>query len=100
MKKIGQEIIVEEDFEISNIVSNKIMTVKKGDKGFLDSKGFIHLTTGNGRGKIVKINDVNIEVEGYDYENISNIILNRLNREFGIEELLENEIEDVLTDIL
>lgn len=106
--KIGQEIIVKEDFKINTIVSDKVKTVKKGDKGFIDSKGFLHLTTGKGIGKIVKIDD--IEVKGYDYKNIVNMIYKRLNNTFFIDIILENdgyevkdfldEIEDVLTDIL
>ena len=106
--KIGQEIVVKEDFKINTIVSDKVMTVKEGDKGFLDSKGLMHITTGKGRGKIVKIND--IEVEGYDHANISKLILDRLNRVFNMEEFLDDndisaetfevEIEDILMDIL
>lgn len=106
--KIGQEIVVKEDFKINTIVSDKVMTVKEGDKGFLDSKGLMHITTGKGRGKIVKINDV--EVEGYDHANISKLILDRLNRVFNMKEFLDDndiasetfevEIEDILMDIL
>lgn len=106
--KIGQEIIVKEDFEINTIVSEKVKTVKKGDKGFMDSRGFLHLTTGNERGKIVKIDD--IEVKGYDHRNISSIIFRRLINAYNLDELMDyegieeaeiiDEIEDVLMDIL
>lgn len=106
--KIGQEIIANKDFEIKTIVSDKVITVKEGDEGFLDSKGFLHIITGKGRGKIVKMDG--IEVKGYDYKNIANIIYTRLNSAFLIEPILEDEgyeiedildeIEDVLTDIL
>ena len=106
--KVGQEIIVKEDFKINTMVSGKVKTVKKGDKGFIDSKGFLHLTTGEGIGKIVKIDD--IEVKGYDYKNIVNMIYKRLNNTFFIDLILEDdgyevkdfldEIEDILTDIL
>lgn len=106
--KIGQEIIVKEDFKINAIISDKVMTVKEGDKGFLNSKGFLNLTTGKGRGKIVKIND--IEVKGYDHMNISKMILHRLINEYGLDEFIEyeeisrseliEEISDVLSDIL
>lgn len=106
--KVGQEIIVKEDFKINTIVSDKVKTVKKGDKGFIDSKGFLHLTTGEGIGKIVKIDD--IEVKGYNHKNIAKMIYKRLNNAFLIDIILENdgyevkdfldEIEDVLTDIL
>ena len=30
--KIGQEIIVKEDFKINTTISEKVITVKKGDK--------------------------------------------------------------------
>lgn len=106
--KIGQEIEVKEDFKINTTVSEKVKTVKKDDKGFIDSRGFLHLTTGNGSGKIVKINDV--KVKGYDYENISKMIFDRLKCSFGIEDFLIDEeiepkhfmeeIEDILSDIL
>lgn len=106
--KIGQKVIVKEDFKINTIVSDKVKTVKKGDKGFIDSKGFLHLVNGAGSGKIVKIDD--IEVKGYDHKNIAKMIYKRLNNAFLIETILEDdgyevedildEIEDVLTDIL
>ncbi|MRZ28063.1 hypothetical protein GKD08_04710 [Paeniclostridium sordellii] len=106
--KIGQEIVVKEDFKINTITNEKVMTVKEGDKGFLDSKGFLNLRTGKGRGKIIKIND--IEVKGYDHRNISKLILQRLNNVFNLEEFMEyeeieksemiEEIEDVLMEIL
>ena len=106
--KIGQEIVVKEDFKINATVSDKVITVKEGDKGFLDSKGFLNLITGKGRGKFVKVD--NIEVKGYDNINISKMIFNRLNSEYGLENFLEyeeisrseliEEISDVLSDIL
>lgn len=106
--KIGQEIVVKEDFKINATISDKVMTVKEGDKGFLDSKGFLNLTTGKGRGKFVKIND--IEVKGYDHMNISKMIFNRLNSKYELDNFLEDEgicsselieeISDVLSDIL
>lgn len=106
--KIGQEVLVKEDFKINTIVSDKVITVKEGDKGFLDSKGLMHVTTGKGRGKIVKIDD--IKVKGYDHENIASMIFGRLSNYFNLDEILENEdidserfkeeIEDLLSDIL
>lgn len=106
--KIGQEVKVEEDFKINTIVSDKVMTVKVGDKGFLDSNGLMHLTTGSGRGKIVKLNGV--EIKGYDHANIAKKIYGRLNAVFGLECYMDEEeielkgfleeIEDVLMDIL
>lgn len=106
--KIGQEIIVKENFKINNTRSDKVVTVKEGDRGFLDSKGFLNITTGKGRGKFVKIDD--IEVKGYDHINISKMIFNRLNSEYELDNFLEyegirrseliNDIADVLSDIL
>lgn len=106
--KIGQEMVVKEDFKINTVTSEKVITVKEGDKGFLDSKGLFNITKGKGRGKIVKIND--IEVKGYDYKNISKMILQRLINVYNLEEFMEyeeieysemiNEVEDVLIEIL
>lgn len=106
--EIGAELEVKEPLKINTTTSDKVMTIKSGDRGFIDSKGILHLTTGKCKGKIVKVNHV--DMKGYDHENISRIILNRLNAVFGLEEYLleENidfkeiiqEIGDVLKDIL
>ena len=100
--KIDQEVIVREDFKINTRVSERV------EKGFLNSNGCLHLTTGKAKGKIIRIDD--IEVKGYDHENISKMIFNRLKNSFGIEEFLIyeeieskhfiEEIEDMLSDIL
>lgn len=105
--KVGQEIIVQEDFEIETSLSKNKITVKAGDKGFVDNKGFIHYTTGVARGKM-HFNKELILI-GHDYENIARIIFKRLDNEFELSDFLEafdidkkdfiDEIEDVLTDI-
>ena len=106
--KIGQEILIKENFEIGTIVSGNIMTVKQGDRGYVDSKGFLHLVNGEGKGKIVNVEGM--EVASYHHENISKMIFARLCNYFNLDEMLENEdididrfkeeIEDVLIDIL
>ena len=50
--KIDQEVIVREDFKINTRVSERVMTVKKGEKGFLNSNGCLHLTTGKAKEKL------------------------------------------------
>ncbi len=106
--RIGEEIRIKEDFKINTIVSDKVKTVKKGDKGYLDSKGLLHIVNGAGKGKIVNVDG--LEVKGYDHENIAKMIFGRLSNYFNLDEVLENEdidserfkeeIEDVLMDIL
>lgn len=106
--KIGQEVEITQDFEIEAELSEKKMLVKKGDKGFVDSRGRIHYTSGNAIDKIQLLKDS--EVKGYDTENIAEMIFNRLKRVFYIDEFLDvydiskddfiNEIDDVLMDIL
>lgn len=105
--KIGQEVTVQEDFEIEAALSKNKIIVKAGDKGFVDGEGFIHYITGAARGKIHTVN--NLIPKGYDHENIARLIFKRLNNEFNLKDLLEDmdiqakdftdEIEDVLTDI-
>jgi len=107
--KIGEIVTITDDFEIKGAIdNNNTILVKSGDTGFIDSKGLIHYMTGKARGKIQNIED--IEVKGYDYESISKLIYKRLNAEYDIGEMLENEdidkidfmetIEDMLSDIL
>lgn len=83
--KIGREVIIEEDFEIEGLKDKK--QVKKGDKGFVDSRGFVHYLTGEARGKMQKIDRV--EMKGYDTGNIAEIILIYLNY-FGIKDMLND----------
>ncbi|WP_195938703.1 hypothetical protein [Romboutsia sp. 1001713B170131_170501_G6] len=105
--KIGQEIIEKQDYEIEKMISKDKIKIKVGDKGFVDSRGRVNYTTGAGRGAIV---NYDLEVKGYDHENIAKMIFNRLNAVYGLETYLEDEeieykefveeIEDVLMDIL
>jgi len=109
--KIGDEIGITENFEIELVLSEKKLQVKKGDKGFIDSNGNIHYTTGQARGKIQSLLGKEIKIEGYNHENIAKLIYKRLNGYYGIkQDFLEDyeiqekdfiyEIEDVLMDIL
>lgn len=108
--KIGQEIIIEQEFNIGSMLTGKESTVKKGDKGFITSRGWLHMTTGECKGKIIKKDDIEVQKENYDHLNISKLIANRLNCVYGIEEFfidndIDNrefvgEIEDILMDIL
>lgn len=107
--KIGEEISFSEEFEIESALSGNKLTVKAGDKGYLDSRGNIHYTTGQARGKIQSMKN-EIEVKGYHYENIARMIFKRLDNQYRISEFLDDydismndfrdEIEDVLSDIL
>lgn len=106
--KIGEIVTIKEGFEIKTAIGENTIQVKKGDTGLVDSRGMIHYLTGEARDKIQKIDGV--EVKGYDYESISKLIFKRLNAEYNICEMLENEgieghgfrdtVEDVLSDIL
>lgn len=106
--KIGQEVEFIENFEIETYINKTKLQVKKGDKALVTKCGF-KILTGECRGKITSFVG-NGEPKGFDYENISKLILNRLNSVFGLESYMDDEeiepkefldeIEDVLTDIL
>ena len=110
--KIGEEVKLKESFEIETFDGRKI-AVKDGDKGIIvsnivTSNSFVRYISGNAKGIIQELEDV--EIEGYDYRNISTMILDRLSAIFGLEDFLENkgidkeeivdEMEDLLVDIL
>lgn len=84
--KIGEEIIINQEFDIQGCFSDDLIQVKKGDKGYIDSNGFVHYITGKARGKIQKI--ANVEMKGYDTENIAKLIFDRIKTEYGIKEYL------------
>jgi len=89
--QIGQEIVIKEDFNITGLMDDTIQ-VKTGDKGYIDSNGFIHYETGKARGKIQKI--AGAELEGYDTENIAKLIYEQLKWKWNIDEHLENYDND------
>jgi len=108
--KIGEEIGFKDDFAIESAFGGNKLQVKQGDKGFIDSRGMIHYTTGQARGKIHSLSK-EIEVNGYDHTSIAKLIFKRLNNQYGIKsDFLEDyeisekdfigEIEDILSDIL
>ena len=106
--KIGQQITIADDFVIELAFGGDKLQVKQDDKGFVDTRGMIHYTTGQARGKIQKFED--IEVKEYDHENIAKMVFKRLDNQYRISDFLEdwdigmndfvNEIEDILSDIL
>lgn len=106
--KIGQEIIMTQDFEIETAICEKKLLVKKGDKAYIDSKGFVHYVSGDARGKIQGIKDV--QLKGYDTENIAKLIYDRLRSRYYIKDFLQDydiskedfisEIDWVLSEIL
>lgn len=106
--KIGEEIGFSQDFEIEAVFSGNKVTVKEGDRGVIDSRGNVHYTTGQARGKIQHLD--NAEMKGYDHHNIAEMLFKRLKNQFMLEEHLEGydlsekdfieELEDVLSDIL
>lgn len=106
--KIGQQIHFTENVPITTFITEKELIIKKGDKGFIDSSGHIHVTTGEGRGKIIPF--LKEELKDYDHKNIAKMIYQRLNGEFHLGEIIEDYdiekddvidiIEDVLIEIL
>lgn len=105
--RIGQEIKCVEGFEIECPISLTKMTVRQGDKAYVDSHGNIHYITGVARGKIEL---ANLNTKGYDHENIAELLFKMLRREFPIDQMMDdyeieknhivNEIEYLLSDIL
>jgi hypothetical protein len=107
--KIGEEIGFNKEFEIESAFGGNKLQVKEGDKGYIDSRGNIHYTTGQARGKIHSLGK-EIEVKGYDHSNIAKMLFKRLNNQFNLKEALDDydisdkdlidELEDILSDIL
>lgn len=103
--KIGQEVQMTED-RIVNGFSNEKLQIRKGDKAYVDGNRFLHYTSGEAKGKIMMSY---LNVEGYDFENISKLIFERLNH-YNLDEFIEEneidkkefieEIEMALLDIL
>lgn len=109
--KVGAEVAMVDDFEIESVITKNKIKVKQGDRGFIDSKGFIHYITGQAKGKIQKLDWDELEVKGYDHTNIAKMIYDVLNWHFNIyDDFLDdyeiekedfiNAIEEILMEVL
>lgn len=105
--KIGQEVKFKNDFKIETMISKTVLHVKEGDKAIATKNG-LKILTGEARGKITDYIDE--QPKGFDYMNISKMIIQRLNNVFNLEEFayyeeirfseMVDEVEDVLIGIL
>ena len=89
--KIGEEVEITEDFEFKTLGGRRFK-VKEGDKGILTSRGTIIYTTGAAK-NLMQVADCNLK--GYDNKNIAKLIYENLNRDFNIDDYLNNEDIDV-----
>ena len=86
--KIGQEIVIDENYEIYSSFTDDVIPVEIGDKGFLDANGNIHYTKGKAKGRISPFTEKE-NLERFDTRNIANIVLQELEVEFKISDFIE-----------
>lgn len=90
--------------EVKTLIGENTLRVKKGDTAMVTIDGY-KVMSGQASGKILHFNE-NDKTEGYNYENISKMIVDRINRVFNLEEYMENEeidfdeLVDEVTDVL
>lgn len=77
-KKIGEVISFNENIEIKSIIEDGFISVKCEDKGVIDNNGDITMLSGQAIGK--RINS-EINVKGYDYNNIAELLFDSINTE-------------------
>jgi len=68
---------MQQDFEVSNMSKEKL-TVLKGTKGRVNSRGNVKLLEGELRGKLLPRTMFDFEVEGIDFNQLSQLIFQRL----------------------
>lgn len=86
--KIGQEVEATEDIVVETLCG-RTFNVRKGDKGVINSNGSVKMITGEARGCINQLE--NVEMKGYDYFNIATRILKVLYRDYNISDFIECE---------
>ena len=107
--KLGQKVEFKNEFEIEILILQDKLKVKKGDNAIVTKSGF-KVLNGEAKGKIISFNKHDEEPSEIDYENISKLIYQNLDREYDISEFLIDcgimkeyfmeSIEEVLIDIL
>ena len=84
--KIGANYVVKNTFGVETVLGNKNLIVNEGDTGVVTGSGAVYMLTGEARGKLIS---TDTKVSGFDTENISKLIYKRLNSEFNLREVLE-----------
>lgn len=89
--QIGQVVVVDDEFNIESDTTDDVIRLEKGDRGIVDSEGYVRYITGNARGKKQPVYDLD-HLVGYDVVSMTDIVL------ANIEDELEVSIEDLLGD--
>lgn len=87
---IGGRLTVVEDERISSITTGDVLQVKVGDEGFVDSRGVVHYTSGEASGTVQKVYEQE-QMVGYDHVSISEMVSDKLDEQFTLESILEDE---------
>lgn len=101
--KIGQEVKFAESFTIQTMVLKEEKVIKPEDRNFIDKNAYLNVLSGECRGKKVLLPDV--EVDNYDYNNISKMLIKKLDY-FNIAEELDSRdaiyenLKESLNDIV
>lgn len=101
--KIGEEVKFAESFTIQSIALKEKKIVKPKDKNFIDKNAHLNILSGECRdGKIIL---PDVKVEGYDFDNIVELLVKRLEyfnivEELDSEDAIRENIKASLTDIV
>jgi len=105
----GQKFIFPKDFITYTAILNEEVIIPKGTKGFVNNNNSVSILSGKNYGKEVRLGE-DFEISGYDVDNISEMIIDKMIHgtylkefldEYGIDksELLDS-IQDVLYEVL
>ncbi len=103
--KIGETLTVQTDCIIEGMIGESV-EVQKGDKAIVNAKYCIEYLTGNARGKIQRLDKNSFTIQGYDIENISKMIVEKLKYSCMLENHMENYdleesyIEEKIAEVL
>lgn len=103
--KLGDVITIDKNHTIQSF-GGKELNVDKGDKAIVTSTGLKYIT-GEAKGKIVLLDG---DIKGCNYDNIANLIYQRLSLNYDLDSYIDDndlnmldvvdDISDILMDIL
>ena len=90
-REIGSIIKIKEDITVRSVMNLEDRVIKAGTTAVVNSDGDLYILTGREQNTIIS---KRLEVYGYDHESIAKCIFSRLNVEFNLLDILEeNDIE-------
>ena len=94
--KIGQILIAEADHKLTLPISRRVVRIRKGDKGIVDSTKHLYYPKQNIKQRVNKEDDV----AGYDCHGIAEYLYEEMKHGFLLDDIFDDENKDIVVNMM